>query len=99
MEPQIVLLLALIVLVLIFAFSSCGMSCSEKDGYRYNRNNDICEFQPSCLYGGRRECTLSDGTTGVCVLHGQCCPTFMDYQGCGNDMRGTRTSNCVKYYN
>lgn len=96
------LILVLLVLILIYAFSSCQLDCDSKENFYYNpaEKSDYCEKQYSCLYNGRRTCTLSNGTEGVCVLNGLCCPTFMDYtESTCSEARGTRTSNCVQYYN
>ena len=70
------LVVVLLILVVIFMFSSCSLQCNSPENYRGGGYYNACEYNESCLWDTARWCTMSDNTEGNCTLHGKCCPAF-----------------------
>lgn len=74
MDSVTIVLCLLLGLVAIYMISSCTVSCgrNSKDNYVH-----ALEFQEKCNDDGRRQCTMSNGWEGKCVLNGYCATSML----------------------
>lgn len=78
MQGIVILLVALLIGLFLYAYSSCGLRCKNSEGYRFGGGGyfDQCEYNEDCAGNLGKTGPMSNGMTGVCVMNGKICPSF-----------------------